>query len=276
MATINGNLTNAAEALILDYILNGTAFTLPTCYLALWQGDPTDSGAGSSEAETPGTDGYNRIAVGTAGSCKFAAASSRGTASNVDLTWGPATPGAWAQHRYVAMMSASTGGTMYAYWDLGSNYTVGINDSFKITSGNLTFAAGTTSQTKWVDAVVHSILDHLTGRATYTQPTTYLALFEGDPLGAGAETETAGANGYSRQAIAASTNGASGGSLTNDAAAILFGPSTTAWGTVDYFAVYDASTAGTKMGGSALGASKVVGIGDSVNFATSQLTFTLD
>ena len=276
MATINGNLTNAAEQLILDYILNGGTFALPTCYLALWQGDPTDSGAGSAEAETPGTDGYNRIAVDTGGSCKFAAASARGTASNVDITWGPATPGGWLQHRYVALMSASTGGTMYAYWDLGSNYTVGANDSFKIPSGSLTLTAGTTAQSKWVDAVIHSILDHLTGRATYSQPTTYLALFEGDPLGAGAETETAGANGYARQPLAAAMSAASGGSITNGTAAILFGPSTTAWGTVDYFAVYDASTGGVKMGGAALGASKVVGIGDSVNFATSQLTFTLD
>ena len=64
MPTTNGCLTNFAEQKLLDHLLRKTTWTLPTCYFGLWTGSPTETGAGGAEVTTPGTDGYNRIAVG--------------------------------------------------------------------------------------------------------------------------------------------------------------------------------------------------------------------
>lgn len=275
MPTTTGCLTNYAEAKLLDHLVNNTSFTFPTCYLALWDADPTDAGSGGAEVTTPGTNGYARIAVGTAGASVFGAAATRSITTVSDVTWGPSTGGPWGTVAFWALMDASTGGNMLAYGDL-TDAIVGTDDSYKITIGNLTltFTAGS----KWTDAVCNSMLDHLVGRTTWgAAAEAYLALYEGDPLGAGAETTAAGTNGYARQALSGAMSAASGGSITNATAAITFGPATTTnWGTVDYYAIYTAATAGTLLGGALLTASKTINVGDSGQFATSSLTFTMD
>lgn len=271
MPTTTGCLTNAAEQLILDHVFNSTSWTLPTCYLGLLIATPTD--AGGTEVTTAGTNGYARQAVGTGGSSIFNAASSGSTSTNANVTWGPSTGGPWSTVAYWGLFDASTAGNLLAYGDI-TDGSVGTDDSYRITSGNLTLSWN--AATKWTNTFKNLVLDHITGRTSFASPTVYLGLYEGDPLGAGVETETAGSNGYSRQALAAALGSASGGSITNSSAAITFGPASANWGTIDYFSIHSASTAGTLYAGAALSASKTVNSGDSLEFATSQLTLTLD
>jgi hypothetical protein len=273
MPTTTGCLTNFSEQKLLDHLLRNTSWTMPTCFFALWQGSPTDTGAGSSEVTTPGTNGYARIAVGTGGSSKFAAAASRAITTNADIVWGPSTGGPWGTVSFWALMDASTGGNVLAYGDL-TDSTIGTDDKYKILAGNLTLSF--TAGSKWTDALLNLMLDHLVGRTAWTSPSTWLALFEGDPLGAGVETDTPGSNGYARQDLDAAMSAASGGSIQNGSV-ITFGPDTTTnWGTSDYYAVFTASTGSTPIGGALLTASKTISVGDSGEVAAGALVFTLD
>ncbi|HNY80767.1 MAG TPA: hypothetical protein PKO46_21005 [Sedimentisphaerales bacterium] len=118
----------------------------------------------------------------------------------------------------------------------------------------------------------NKVLDHYTGKAAWTMPTVYVALFVGDPEGAG--TEVSG-NGYSRkQTAAADWNSASGGATSN-AQALTFPQATGSWGTVDHFALYDAATGGNRTGSGALGEPKTIGSGDTASFAAGDLDVSL-
>lgn len=122
------------------------------------------------------------------------------------------------------------------------------------------------------DYAANKILDHYTGKAAWTMPTVYVALFVGDPEGAGVEVS---GNGYSRkQTAAADWNSASGGATSN-ANALTFPQATGSWGTVDYFALYDAATAGNRIGSGQLSQSKTIGAGDTASFAAGELDVSL-
>lgn len=120
------------------------------------------------------------------------------------------------------------------------------------------------------------LLDHVFGGAAYTQPTPYLALFTtapSEPAGTGAVEVTGGA--YARVALtSANVAAASAESKANDAT-IAFAQATAAWGTIVAMGVYDAATAGNLLASGALTTSKVVGAGDTIEFSTGNLTFTL-
>lgn len=276
MPTTNGCLTNYAEQRILNKLLNNDSDTwsLPTVHLALWQGSPTDTGGGSSEVATPGANGYNRVALsGKWGSGAASRSISTTTAPTGDITFGPCSGSAWGTVEYWALFDDATAGNMLAYGDL-TTATVSPDDSYKIGGTNFTIAF--TAGSKWSDGVLNSILNHLVGYSSWSTPDYYLALYEGDPLGAGSETHTAGNNGYSRVQIHPKMGAASGGSITNDTA-IDYGPASGAsWGVADYYAVMSASTAGSVIGGAALTASKTINDGDSAQFAISALSFTMD
>jgi hypothetical protein len=120
-------------------------------------------------------------------------------------------------------------------------------------------------------ATRNKVLDHVTGTATYAAVTPYLALYDGDPTGAGAEIETPTQNGYNRQTITMSA--ASSGAITNSAA-ITWGPATAAWGDVTYVAAFDAATGGNLLWYDDV-ATKTVGSGDSYQIAAGDLDLTL-
>ena len=122
----------------------------------------------------------------------------------------------------------------------------------------------------------NKILDHIFGKAAYTQPTIYIALSTADPLEDGSGlTEPAG-GGYARkQTSGADWNAASGGSISN-AAEIAFAEATASWGTITHFAIMDAATGGNMLIYGALSASKTIGSGDTARFKAGDLTTSLD
>jgi hypothetical protein len=103
-------------------------------------------------------------------------------------------------------------------------------------------------------------------------PTVYVALFVGDPAGAGVEVSQGG---YSRKQTAGTDWEAASSGATQNTNAIAFGTATESWGTVDYFAVYDAASAGNMLGYGALTQSKAIGSGDTASFAAGDLDFDL-
>ena len=119
--------------------------------------------------------------------------------------------------------------------------------------------------------VDNKLIDHLLGSTTYTKPSAlYVALFVGNPASGGTEVTTSG-SAYARQSAAftISTNSAS------NTAAIEYPTATASWGTIDYIAIYDASTAGNQLVYAALSAAKTIASGDVLRIPASNLSVTL-
>jgi hypothetical protein len=114
----------------------------------------------------------------------------------------------------------------------------------------------------------NKILDHVTGEAAWTMPTTvYVKLHTGDPGEAAtnnAATET------TRKA--ASWSAAASGSIATDAILEWTNVSTTE--TYTHWSLWDASTSGNALWSGALSASAAVTAGDT--FQITSLTLSLD
>lgn len=102
-----------------------------TRYITIFDGDP--QGAGSEVINTV-TGSANRQDMTTA----MAAASGGSAASDTDITFTNSAVGA-ADVDYVAVYDAQTGGNLMASTQVTSK-AVGVGDSLKILSGQLTFA----------------------------------------------------------------------------------------------------------------------------------------
>jgi hypothetical protein len=122
------------------------------------------------------------------------------------------------------------------------------------------------------------ILDHITGKTSFAKPTAYIALSTADPLDTGLGLAEPSGNNYSRVATTgADWNAASAGSVTN-AAELAFGEASGAWGTITHFAICDngSTGGGNVIASGQLTVQKAVVSGDTVKFAISALTITLD
>jgi hypothetical protein len=114
----------------------------------------------------------------------------------------------------------------------------------------------------------NKILDHVTGEAAWTMPTTvYVKLHTGDP----GETATSNAATETTRK-AASWSAASSGSIATDATIEWTNVSTTE--TYTHWSLWDASTAGNALWTGALSASAAVTAGDT--FQITSLTLSLD
>jgi hypothetical protein len=107
---------------------------------------------------------------------------------------------------------------------------------------------------------------------TYTSPSTvYVGLFLTDPTDAGTGTEVSGGS-YARKAM---TFGAPSNGASVNSAAVEFDQATGDWGTIPFFAIFDALTSGNMLYHGALTASKTIETGDVFKFATSSVSVTL-
>jgi hypothetical protein len=112
------------------------------------------------------------------------------------------------------------------------------------------------------------ILDHTTGKAAWTAPTTvYLKLHTGDP---GEDGTANAAAETSRQSV--SWDAAASGSIASDATVTWTNVSTTE--TYSHWSLWDASTSGNPLWSGELSASASVTAGDT--FQITSLTLSLD
>lgn len=121
----------------------------------------------------------------------------------------------------------------------------------------------------------NKVLDHITGKTTFTKPTAYVGLYTAAPTDAGGGTEVSGGS-YARVATAGADWVAASAGATDNANAIAFPTASGSWGTVTHFGLFDASTTGNLLAWGALGTSKVIGSGDTAQFAVGALDVTLD
>lgn len=124
---------------------------------------------------------------------------------------------------------------------------------------------------------IKKILDHMMGKASYTMPTVYVALYNGDPNGAGTELVAPPATDYAREAVTwgSATFTSPTGTIMNSVI-VDFGIAGAAWGTVNYVAIFDQLAAGGNMiAHGPLEVSRSVQLNDPVSFPISELKVRL-
>ena len=129
------------------------------------------------------------------------------------------------------------------------------------------------------DYLEAKVLDHLFGATSYAVlGNLYLGLSTTTPTDAGANFTEPSGNNYSRvTSVNNPTNwpAASGGSKANGTA-ITFPTASGSWGTVTYFGIFDQASGGNLLATGELTVSKTISAMDTVQFAVSALTVTLD
>lgn len=104
-----------------------------------------------------------------------------------------------------------------------------------------------------------------------TRPTAwYVALFTAAPSDTGGGTELS-TGGYARQAV---TFTVTGDTASNNA--VIDFVSSGDWGNITHVGIFDASTAGNLLAWGALAAARDPASGDTIRFAASALTITLN
>jgi len=127
-----------------------------------------------------------------------------------------------------------------------------------------------------VNQIEEDILDWVftSGAAPTRQTAWYVGLFtvipSADDGTGGTECSNAG---YSRQQV---TTFVRTGQTLNPTATLTFGPATENWTEVVAFGIWDASSSGNLLAFASLTTARTLSNGDSAQFATTDLTITLD
>lgn len=133
-------MTDAFENYVLNIAFGKTAgFTLGTQFwLALWLGDPTDTGTGATEVASGSSYGaYGRVTLPA-----LMATATSGYINNItDIVFPQAQTNNWGAITHLAVMSSATGGTMIVYASLAATVTINANEQFRINASQLTFQA---------------------------------------------------------------------------------------------------------------------------------------
>lgn len=116
----------------------------------------------------------------------------------------------------------------------------------------------------------NKLLDHLLGTASYTMPTTYVALYTVAPTESSSGTEVTGGS-YARQAVSFSPS--SGGATANTANVDFTAMPAC---TVVAIAVTDALSGGNILVYGSLAANKSLDAGDTLRVATGDLDISID
>lgn len=123
----------------------------------------------------------------------------------------------------------------------------------------------------------NKVIDHLTGKTSYTMPTVYVGLSSTTPtLSSGNITEPSTGS-YARITTSGTTWSAASGGTTSNAAVLTFPTATADWvsaANLTYGLMYDASTSGNLLGYGALSVAKNCLNGDTVSIAIGGLTIT--
>lgn len=126
------------------------------------------------------------------------------------------------------------------------------------------------------DYLENKIIDHITGKTAFTQPTAYVALCTAAPNDAstGSTITEADYTGYARVSTAGGDWNASSGGTADNANAITFGACTAGSNTITHYAIVDASSAGNVLTYGALDASLAVSAGITPAFAAGAISVT--
>ena len=231
-------MTNYFEQTMLNTARGITATAPAALYLALFLSDPTETGTAGTEVNytgyvrqrltltTPTVDSENNSIVGTANSA--------------DIIF-PTPTAAAGTVTHAAIYDAATGGNMLVYKQLAQSVVLNSETSPRFAAGELvlTMAYGNLHPDFKM-----KIFNWMRG-TNISGFSPHLALFNGDPVNAGAELS---GTDYARIPLVfdAPVEQPSGQMMSSNTNAAASPPATSNWGTWAYGVIMTASTAGDK------------------------------
>ncbi len=122
----------------------------------------------------------------------------------------------------------------------------------------------------------NKLLDYIFGKGDLTPTVIYLGLLTAEPGEDGTGLAEPSGNGYQRVQTSASDWNVSTGGFLDNSGDIVFPMATGNWGTVTYFAFFDAATGGNMLAYGTLSPTKVIGSGAIAKFNAGDLVINLD
>lgn len=124
----------------------------------------------------------------------------------------------------------------------------------------------------------NKLLEHSVGKTSYTLPTLYVgcSISATTPTADGANVTEPTGGSYARKSTAGSDWAPAAGRVIANAAEIAMPAATGNWGTVYYLVFYDAASAGNFLGYVNLNTPIAVNNGQTLKFAASQITWTVN
>lgn len=123
------------------------------------------------------------------------------------------------------------------------------------------------------------VLDHITGKTAFTQPTVYVGLSTTSPAEDGTNITEPSGGSYARVATTGATWAAATNGSTSNASAITFATATADWAAGANFTnvvLFDAASGGNFLAYGTISTPKPVLNGDTASFAIGNITITLD
>ncbi len=274
------SISDFLENEMLDHTLNGLAYPSPaTVYCALFEGAPTDTGLGGTEASG---NSYARVAI------PFGPPSNRRILNSAQLNF-PQASGPWqtTQLDHFAIFNQLSGGDFLAWGTLQSPIQVVAGNTPTVAVGQVDVYMRSLvdkgTQNNMSDYAAESLLNHVFRNSSWAPPATYLgyatAVVADSDTGASV-AEPGGGVGYSR--LLANPNGggspqwriAASGVVRNQDALIMPTP-TGSWGTLTAGFLADALSGGNLLFYDNSLTPQAVGVDDTVRVAIDQFTAAL-
>ncbi len=257
------SLTDYAENKILDHVFSATTWTMPSIWIAASTTTPTDAGGNITE---PSGNNYARKAWST-----WNTPASRAITNDGDIEFNAAT-GSWGTITHFVLYDASTSGNALAWGAVtGGSIVITTDDTLRFLDEQLSVSMNSGG---WGTVVANALVAHIVGKTSYTRPTIYAGLSTANPGDSGSALAEPSTGSYARVAHSAWTSAASGS--LNNSGTITFPDPTGSWGTITYFALFDASTSGNIIRYGALNTSKSPTTGDTVRVNNGGLIITQD
>lgn len=125
-----GSASDYSENKIAELLVGKTAFTLPSTWVALYTGAPTDAGGGTEA--TGGSYARKSTAAGDWGSA------AGGVISNTNAITFVTPSGSWGTITHFGIFDAATVGNLLVWADLTSSQAVGTGNTVSFAAGQLT------------------------------------------------------------------------------------------------------------------------------------------
>ena len=122
----------------------------------------------------------------------------------------------------------------------------------------------------------NEILDHLFGKGVYNPPTIHVGVSTANPLDDASGLAEPSGGSYARVATAGGDWNAAVSGLIDNLNDVTFPGATGSWGTITYFVLFDAASAGNVLGYGLLSSSVLIESGNTLKFAAGDLDINLD
>lgn len=131
----------------------------------------------------------------------------------------------------------------------------------------------------FAESIDDDILDHYTGKATWTAPTaTWIGLSSTTPTKTGTNVTEPSGGAYARQQVTSANWASAASSATSNTPEIAYPTATADWlsaANLTHMVIYTAETAGTFIGSKALTVAKPVTNGDTAKFAAGDIDLVM-